>query len=95
MTIEQILTEVQTRRPCALPSLYRYLKKLRIRPLGAAQRPQNYPDDTAARILKHLGYELVPVPVPPQPAAAPEEKPLGIPSMRELRAVKRAGRRGA
>ena len=37
-------------------TLYRHLRRLKIRPLGIRQRPQRYPDDTAARILKELGF---------------------------------------
>jgi hypothetical protein len=36
------------------PSLYRYFTKLGIRPV-VRQRPANYPGDTAAKIIAHLG----------------------------------------
>ena len=35
--------------------LYRYLRACEIRPMGVRQRPQNYPADSARRILAHLG----------------------------------------
>ena len=40
--------------------LYHFLNKLGIEPLGVRQRPQQYPADTAERILQHLGFSAVP-----------------------------------
>lgn len=55
-TIDQILTEIHAHRPMSRPHLYQYIRALAIRPPGARQRPQRYPDDAAARILSHLGF---------------------------------------
>jgi hypothetical protein len=40
----------------SLGRLYVYLNRLGIKPAGANQRPQQYPPDTAERILAHLGF---------------------------------------
>ena len=42
----------------SVPTLYRHLHTLRIKPVGVRQIPQRYPDDAGARILKHLGVTL-------------------------------------
>lgn len=54
-TTDQILAEVRTQKTCSRPMLYIYFKRLGISPLGARQRPQLYPDDTAQKILTNLG----------------------------------------
>jgi len=46
---------VQPHKKCAKASIHSYLKKLKIKPIGARQRPQPYPDDSAERILAYLG----------------------------------------
>ena len=38
-----------------IAQLYRYLNTLKIKPAGARQRPQQYPEDSGTRILNHLG----------------------------------------
>jgi len=38
-----------------LTRFYHFLNELSIKPVGARQRPQHYPPDTANRILAHLG----------------------------------------
>lgn len=55
MTIEEILEEVSQRKQCSKRTLFRYLDVLDIQPLGARQRPQHYPEDSAAKVLEHLG----------------------------------------
>lgn len=59
MTLQQIKAEIDPLKVVSRPQLYNYLAALGIEALGARQRPQNYPQDTADRIKKHLG--LVPV----------------------------------
>jgi hypothetical protein len=59
-TITTILEELNARKRCGRAQLYIYLKTLRIEPLGAKQRPQVYPEDTAQRILTHLGLADAP-----------------------------------
>jgi len=51
-------------------TIYRYFKKLGIKPQGARQRPQKYPADTALRLAHYLGLELTP-PTTPRPAGRP------------------------
>ncbi|HWH79907.1 MAG TPA: hypothetical protein VNT76_21145, partial [Candidatus Binatus sp.] len=43
-------------KPMTQATLYGYLRRFKIKPLGAIRQcPQQYPDDTPARILKGLG----------------------------------------
>jgi hypothetical protein len=37
--------------------LYRVMKRLKIKPLAARQRPQRYPAGTSGKVLKHLGFD--------------------------------------
>ena len=55
MTIPQILKAVRPEKKISQRTLYLYLHKFRIKPVGIRQRPQRYPQDTPARILKALG----------------------------------------
>ena len=102
MKIDKILHLIREHRPISTAGLYRYFKTLDIKPAGASQRPQNYPHDTAARVLAHLGYATAPA-----TASAPEiisvaqfAKELGIPqveaprmvSMKQLRDIRRRAR---
>lgn len=57
MTTKQILKAVSPLKPVSHRQLIRYLVAFNIKPLGIRQRPQQYPADTADRILKHLGFE--------------------------------------
>ena len=56
MTIKQILQAVKPHKPMTRVTLYTWLRKLKIKPLGERQSPQNYPDDTPDRILTKLGF---------------------------------------
>jgi len=57
MTIKEIHTTVRQIRPkCSRTVIYRYLKKLKIRPVGLRTRPQIYPDETAGKVLGLMGY---------------------------------------
>lgn len=56
MTITEIQNGLAKAGKSVSPaSVYVYLSKLEIKPVGAKQRPQPYPADSLARILKHLG----------------------------------------
>jgi hypothetical protein len=57
MTFDQILEDVKRVRPCSRRTLYLFIKLARVRPMGPRQRPQNYPKDSARRILSKLGYD--------------------------------------
>ena len=59
MTIKQILDRVGERKPITTKTFYRYLAACKIKPAGARQKPQQYPDDTPDRILAHLGLQIV------------------------------------
>jgi hypothetical protein len=96
MTIYEVLKEIKphkgkiTRRQC-----YRYMDACQIRPLGARQRPQQYPADTAGRILAHLGFAVkdqkqeTPLQKENRIAAAFGIKPVSkLISVRTLRAAK-------
>jgi hypothetical protein len=53
-TLSQILLEVQVHKPCTRTALYTYFKRLGIKPIGARQRPQLYPDEAGGMIIGHL-----------------------------------------
>lgn len=55
MRIDTILAEIRKHKTCSRAQLYTYIKALGIEPVGARQRPQRYPADTAQKVLKHLG----------------------------------------
>lgn len=55
MTITEIQKRVAAHRKLSRNSLYPYFEVLKIKPIGCRQRPQQYPDDSAARIIIHLG----------------------------------------
>ncbi len=55
MTIEKILEVLEPAKPMSRATLYTWLRKLRIKPLGARQHPQQYPDDTPEVIKRKLG----------------------------------------
>ena len=55
MTIPQIHKAIRPHKRVSRTTLYTYLRRFRIKPVGVRQCPQRYPADTAARILKALG----------------------------------------
>jgi transposase len=57
MTLKDIQTEIERHRPASRETIYRWLKRYGLRPVGPRQRPANYPDNTARRILAALGFE--------------------------------------
>lgn len=84
MTTKQTLRQLAAAgKQVTVQQLYRYFNKLEISPSGAPQRPQQYPEDTAQRILQHLG--LVPAPLAPEVTAASvlgKYPPLETPAVR-------------
>ena len=57
MTTKQTLKELAAAgKAVSLQQLYRYFNQIGISPSGANQRPQQYPADTARRVLAHLGF---------------------------------------
>jgi hypothetical protein len=57
MTIEKILETLAPAKPMSRTTLYNWLRKLQIKPIGARQNPQQYPDGTPEKILAKLGYD--------------------------------------
>lgn len=59
MTIEEVQIELELAgKPNSRGQVYNYLRKLDIAPVGTLeQKPQQYPDDTAKRILVALGVK--------------------------------------
>lgn len=55
MTIDEITKRVNALKPVKRRQVQRYIKACNITPLGARQRPQQYPGDAPKRILIHLG----------------------------------------
>ena len=56
MTIKQITADVSTAVKVSERKVYRLMNKLNIKPLGQiAQRPQQFPEDSAQKIRKALG----------------------------------------
>jgi hypothetical protein len=67
MTTAQILNELERAgKSVRVQRLYHYFRVCNIAPAGVRQRPQQYPADSAERILSHLGFPAVP-PVPTRP----------------------------
>ncbi|HEY0551877.1 MAG TPA: hypothetical protein VGF13_19900 [Verrucomicrobiae bacterium] len=59
MTIDQIRDAVKTHKPMSVPTLYKHINRLRIKPLSKTRQiPQRYPEDAAAKILKDLGFPV-------------------------------------
>lgn len=56
-TIEDIHSEVNRVKPVTRRQVYRYIKQFHIRPAGARQRPQLYPDDAGQRIVAEFGIK--------------------------------------
>lgn len=56
MKINEIMEAVSTVKPCSRAQVYRHIAALKIEPIGARQRPQQYPANSAQRILEHLGH---------------------------------------
>ncbi len=58
MTITEIMIEVADYKPLSADTLRKHLRTLKIKPLGVRQCPQRYPDDSAERVLKHMGFKV-------------------------------------
>ena len=57
MTITEILESLRPAKPMTRVTLYCYMRKLKIKPLGARQIPQRYPDNVPDKILQRLGLK--------------------------------------
>jgi hypothetical protein len=62
MTVSQILERLRPIKPMSKANLYKqFLKPLNIRPRGKIRQcPEQYPDDSAERILAALGMDPSP-----------------------------------
>jgi hypothetical protein len=90
--INDIMDAVKQHKSCSPQQLRRYMTQLDIKPLGnCRQRPQHYPDDTAKKILAHLGFEQR-KPANGHPAGSADDGKM-VP-LRKLHAVRAAARRG-
>jgi hypothetical protein len=57
MTVTQILLAIAPKKPMTRETLYTHLRALRIKPVSRVRQiPQLYPEDTADRVLKRLGF---------------------------------------
>jgi hypothetical protein len=57
MTINEILKELRPAKRMSRVTLYTYIRKLKIKPIGARQIPQRYPDNVPDKILQRLGLK--------------------------------------
>ena len=62
MTLTEIIVAVSPFKPMSRETLYTHFRALNIKPLGARQCPQHYPDNTAERVLLRLGFTKTPAP---------------------------------
>ena len=62
MTITEIVEANRPLKSLTREGLYPHLRALKIKPLGARQRPQRYPEDAAERVLLRLGFTKTPAP---------------------------------
>jgi hypothetical protein len=81
MTTDQIVLELSKVKKISRVHAFRLLKAAAIAPVGARQRPQQYPENSVARLLSYLGFE------------APETGKLI--SRPALRAARKGGRKWA
>ena len=59
MTIQQIVLTLKPHKPVSRATVYTYLKRLKIKPIGARQKPMRYPEDSADKILTDLGLPKI------------------------------------
>jgi hypothetical protein len=92
ITFQQTLEAIKERTPCSPASLRRYIKKLKIKPLGLLPtKPQRFPPETPGRILGALGL-TAPQPVPGKRMEF-LNAPAGIVSLRQLKSVRAAAKK--
>lgn len=60
ITFQETLEAIQERRPCSPVSVRRWIRKLRIKPLGTMRtKPRFYPAETPNLILDALGEKVI------------------------------------
>ena len=87
-TVDEILLEIQQHKTCSKVHLWRQIRNLGIKPIGASQRPQRYPADAAATILRNWGIE------PAGTNGTAARKPARVVTMPELRAARERAKEG-
>jgi hypothetical protein len=55
MTVTELQKNLRPFKKVTVKQVRIYIKECRIQHLGVRQRPQQYPDDSAEIILRHLG----------------------------------------
>lgn len=97
MTIDQITEAIKPFKPSSRRQVIRYMNACGLEPIGARQRPQHYPKNSANRVLVHLG--IVP-PIQKRFVADKSAKVINgasvvkIPTMPQLRAERKKARAG-
>ncbi len=79
MTLQEIQITISAVKPTGLRQVIRYLKAAGVKPVGKPTRPRWYPEDSAAKVLAHLGVE---------PRGTPR-----LVTMTQLRSVREKARR--
>ncbi len=59
MTVLEIQRELRLHKRVSRAQLYNYFKALKIEPIGARQKPQRYPANTAEKIIDYLGFPKI------------------------------------
>lgn len=58
MTIQQILDRLEPHKPMTRVTLYVWLRRAKVKPVSRfRQNPQQYPNDTATRVLEVAGLK--------------------------------------
>ena len=57
MTLTEIIVALAPYKPMTRDTLYKHFRALKIKPIGARQRPQHWPENTPERLLKRLGFK--------------------------------------
>ena len=88
MTFKEIQTALaEAGKPLAEAQVYRYIRKCEIRLAGASQRPQRYADDSAVKILAHLGLVADAPPLAPGSSVGL----VKLPALKRARALAKKG----
>ena len=98
MTIAQISKTLKhAAKPSSRLQVHRYIRAVGILPVGARQRPQQYPDGTDKLILAHLGanhYPVAPIVRARNNGTAWKTPRAKLPTMSQLRAERQKARGG-
>jgi hypothetical protein len=97
MTIPQIIKDVTAVLGTYSPATFhRDRRALKIKPFGVRQKPQQYPGDTAERIVKARGYEVALLPMRPlSPLDTAKARLDSMPELRHVRSKAKPAKRKA